>query len=121
MANIFHHSWINVLFLSCISLPAAPVNGMQFGYHLTGDYDEHAEMVDKNVLFFTRIADLVSKVKKCKKSLKSKNAIEALFEIKNEVESFTGQQIYFENCYDQVIKDLKNSGVKLTKNDVKGI
>lgn len=77
--------------------------------------------VDKNVLFYKRIADLVKNVKKCSKSLNSKKLTETLFKIKDEVEDFTGQRIHLENCYNQVINELKNSGVELTKKEIKTI
>lgn len=75
-------------------------------------------IVEKNVLFFARMMDLVNKVKKCSKSLKSKKLTELLFQIKDEIEDFTGQGINLENSYNQVVNDLKKNGVKLTKSDI---
>lgn len=80
---------------------------------------DNEAVVDKDILFINRINNLVKAIKKCKKSGNLKKAVSALFEVKDEVEGFLGQRVELHNCFDVVIQELKNKGVKINSSEVK--
>ncbi len=78
-------------------------------------------VIEKNVFAYKRILDLVEKVKKCKKKLNAKNALEYMLEMKDEVEQLTQTQVHLDNCFHKALNDLKKEGVKIDKNHVKSL
>lgn len=65
--------------------------------------------------FTVRMTTLIAEAKKYQKKKDEKGLIKVLFEIKSEVEGYTGQKISLSKMIDQVGKDLSKSGKPIPK------
>jgi len=73
----------------------------------------------KEVLFYSKVKKIVDKIKKSGKTLDQQKTIAGMYELKAEVEKYTGKKIKLDKCYDEVEKRLIQRGAKITKSQSK--
>lgn len=74
-----------------------------------------------DINFGIKIEKFVEKVKKCIEKKDSAKLTELMFDIKREVEGYTGQKIQFGKALDQVEKEIKSRGGKIDSKVMKKI
>ena len=109
MGNFWKSTKLNTIILSCTisvftlntitPIHAAPQPGISLN----------------DIGFAIRIEKLIEKIKKYREKKDSNKLIEVMFDIKSEVEGYTGQKINLEKSLDQVERDVKAKGGKVDK------
>ncbi len=115
MANIFNSPGISRIFL-CSALTAFTMTTVSVPLQAT-----QRTVNINDIGFAVRIEKLIEKVKCYQKKSDSSKLIDTMFDIKTEVEGYTGQRINLDNQLDQVEHDIKRSGGKLKNDDMKQV
>lgn len=115
MANFLHATKLNRLLLSStivtFSLSTLP--------HPV--YATHKDVTINEILFATRVEKLIEKINKYRDRGDINKLLGAMFDLKLEVETYTGKKIDLDKQLDQIEKDIKANGGKLEKNEMKTI
>jgi hypothetical protein len=74
-----------------------------------------------DISFAIRIEKLIEKINRYRERRDSEKLLETMFDLKLEVEGYTGQKIDLDKQLDQVEKDIKAQGGKLKKDEMKSI
>jgi len=114
--RLFRHStlWITACSFIGGSL-AAPLRASY-------EFETQVKAVNLNdVAFIARIEKLYEKVKRYKDKLESEKLIETMFDIKMEVEGYTGKKIDLENHLNQIEKEAKKRGAQFKSGEMKQI
>lgn len=74
-----------------------------------------------DIAFIARIEKLFEKAKRYKDKLDEGKLIEVLFDIKQEVEGYTGRRIDIDSQLDQIERDAKKGGAKFKSGEMKAI
>lgn len=114
MVNIFNTAKFNSVLL-CGTLVAFSMTTISVPCHAAQGFNVNLN----DVAFGIRIEKLVEKIIKLKDKGDSKRLIETMVEVKQAVEGYTGQNINLDKQLDQVENDMRKSGAKYSKTDMK--
>lgn len=121
MGNIY---FTRLFRYSTLCLTACSFIGSNLAVHLYAsyEYETQSKMVNLNDLaFIARIEKLYEKAKRYKDALDSRKLIEVMFDIKMEIEGYTGNRIDLESHIDQIEKEAKNNGAQFKPGEMKKI
>jgi hypothetical protein len=116
LTRLFRHStlWIT----ACSFIGGSLAASLPASY----EFETQLKAVNLNdVAFIARIEKLYEKVKRYKDKLESEKLIETMFDIKMEVEGYTGKKIDLENHLNQIEKEAKKKGAKFKSGEIKQI
>lgn len=116
MGNLISNSSIN-RFIICCTLGTFTTTTIVPLHVMAISKADNINLNDIN--FGIRVEKLISKAKKCFDAKDGKKLMEAMFDIKHEVEGYMGQKIEIDKCLDQLEKEVQSRGQSIDKAHMK--
>jgi hypothetical protein len=116
MVNFLRSSKFSSVLLST-TIVAFSISTISFPVYANIEYNAGLN----DVAFALKVEKLIGKINKYKENYESKKLIDTMFDLKMEIESYSGKKIDLNKQLDVVEKEIKKNGGKLLKGEMKAI